>query len=257
MCTVTIVPHERGVRLVCNRDERRSRPAALPPRIHHLGGRRSLFPVDPQGGGTWIGVNDAGVIVALLNLRGAFPPAPVLHPRWRSFATHVINSQSKRSRGLIVRELMRCPSLRRATEAVQHLDPRGFEPFRVVILHGDRVAVAASDGVMRIQCTQWRLEAPLLFTSSSLGDALVGPPRQRLFERVVIRNRTGWLDGQARFHNHQWSRRPEISIRMERADALTVSRASVDVTNDTRQLLYEAPLGAANPDRVREWCSLR
>lgn len=241
MCTVTVVPHEQGVRVLCNRDERRSRPAALPPQTYDLGGRLALFPVDPQGGGTWIGVNDAGVMVALLNVHRT---------------THLTDAQAKQSRGLVVRELLRCTSLAHAAAAVAGIDPRDFESFQVVIVHGARVAVATSDATGPIQCIQRRLEGPLLFTSSSLGDALVGPPRQRLFERMVVRTRHGWMDGQARFHDHQWSRRPEISIRMERADALTVSRTSVDVTNDRRQLLYEASLDSVNPDHVRECCSL-
>jgi hypothetical protein len=139
---------------------------------------------------------------------------------------------------------------------VESLDARGFEPFQVLIVHDDRLVVATSDAAASIRCIAQTLDAPLLFTSSSLGDTLVGPPRQRLFERVVLRNRAGWLEGQARFHDHQWCRRPEISIRMERRDALTVSRTRVDVTNDQRQVLYEAPLNVAGQDRVHKWCSL-
>ena len=70
MCTVTVVPHETGIRVMCNRDERRSRPAALPPQVHDLGGRLAAFPVDPRGGGSWVGVNDAGIVVTLLNVSG-------------------------------------------------------------------------------------------------------------------------------------------------------------------------------------------
>jgi hypothetical protein len=240
MCTVTVVPHAQGVRLLCNRDERRTRAAALAPRIHDLGLHLAAFPTDPQGGGTWIGVNGADVIVALLNAHGTN----------RKSVDH-----STRSRGLIVTELLRCVSLRQAIAAVENLDPYAFEPFRVVMVQNNRMAVATSAGIASIQCAEGRLDRPLLFTSSSLGDAVVGPPRRRLFERVVLRHRAEWLEGQARFHDHQWFRRPEISIRMERGDALTVSRTRVDVTNDGRQVLYEAPLNVAGRDRVYEWCS--
>lgn len=243
MCTVTVVPHAQGVRLLCNRDERRTRAAALPPRIHDLGGHLAVFPTDPQGGGTWIGVNGADVIVALLNA----------HEERRPGLPH----HSTRSRGLIVGELLRCASLRQAIAAAENLDPCAFGLFRLVIVHNGRVAVATSAGSASIHCSEERLDAPLLLTSSSLGDALVGPPRRRLFERMVLRHRAGWLEGQARFHDHQWFRRPEISIRMERRDASTVSRTRVDVTNDGRQVVYEAPLNVAGPDRVRKWCSLR
>jgi hypothetical protein len=243
MCTVTVVPHAQGVRLLCNRDERRTRAAALPPRIHDVGLHLAVFPTDPQGGGTWIGVNDADVIVALLNAQAERRPG--------------LPHRSTRSRGLIVRELLRCVSLQQAIAAAENLDPRAFEPFRVVMVHNGRVAVARNDGTASIQCTDGRLDRPLLFTSSSLGDAAVGPPRRRLFERVVLRHRAGWLEGQARFHHHRWVRRPEISIRMERRDALTVSRTRVDINNDGRQVVYEAPVNVAGPDRVHKWCSWR
>ena len=65
MCTLTIVPHEDGFQLGCNRDERLSRPAALPPRVHVAGSLLALFPTDLPGGGTWIGVNERGLAVSL------------------------------------------------------------------------------------------------------------------------------------------------------------------------------------------------
>jgi hypothetical protein len=240
MCTVTVVPRAGGVRVLCNRDEQRTRPLALPPRIHDLGERRAVFPLDPQGGGTWIGVNDAGVVVALLNA----------NPTTRTTGT-----EAGRSRGHIVRDLLQCESLRRAMAVAENLDPRAFEPFRVVIVHDNRVAVAASHRSASIRCRESPLDRPLLFTSSSLGDVLVTAPRQRLFERLVVRNRAGWLAGQTRFHQHRWRQRPDISVRMERRDALTVSRTTVDITHRERRVLYEAPLGAEF-DRIRACCSL-
>jgi hypothetical protein len=225
MCTVTIVPHDRGVRLVSNRDERRTRPAGLAPETHDLGPRRALFPLDPQGGGTWVGVNDAGLIVALLNVTAAAPST---------------RARTTRSRGLIALELLRCDSMRMAIETARALDAGACEPFRALVVHAGHLAVAKTRANGTIQLTLQPIETPLLFTSSSLGDALVDRPRRRLFERMVLRAHDGWLDGQTRFHDHQWPQRPEISVRMERADALTVSRTRIDVTSDRRELAYEA-----------------
>jgi hypothetical protein len=241
MCTVTAVPYDGGVRLLCNRDERRTRLPANPPQIHVLSGQRALFPQDPQGGGTWIGVNEAGVAVALLNLRPAFSTRGGL---------------PQRSRGLIVLELLRCTSLDQAISAANSLDTDLFGPFRVVVVHGRQLAVAASSGTGVIECAQRSLDAPALFTSSSLGDDVAGPPRQRLFEGMVLRGPAGWLDGQTRFHHHQWPRNTEISVRMERADALTVSRTQIEVTSHSRRLQYEAPLTTCAKPRLHQWCSL-
>ena len=115
---------------------------------------------------------------------------------------------------------------------------------------------AISDGVRTIIRWPITLDGPLLFTSSSLGDALVEAPRQQLFQRMVVEGRCGWLPGQRHFHRHQWPSRPEISVRMERHDALTVSRTVVEVTRATRSLFYEAPVTGGSSREVREWCFL-
>lgn len=239
MCTVTLVPRWRGVRMLCNRDEQRTRPPALPPRVHDLGERFALFPVDPQGGGTWVGVNDANVVAALLNAQRT---------------THRTLRGTPLSRGRVVTEVLQCETLAHAMAVARALDAGAFEPFRLVVVHDGRVAVATNDGAS-IGCTEQALDRPLLLTSSSLGDAVVGSARQRLFDRTVVRSRDGWAAGQTAFHHHQWPHRPEISVRMERRDALTVSRTTVDVTQDVRVMQYEAPVDAGAP-RGRECWSL-
>jgi hypothetical protein len=242
MCTVTVVPHATGIRVTCNRDERRVRPAALPPQVHDLGGRRAVFPVDPLGGGSWIGVNDAGIVVTLLNVSG--PPR-------RS------GKEPRQSRGLIVRELLRCGSLSHVVARIASLDSSAFEKFRLVVTRRFTVLDATSDGVRTAIPRRLALDTPLLFTSSSLGDAIVDGPRRQLFRRMVLERRDDWLRGQARFHRHQWPSRREISVCMERDDALTVSRTVIDVTRAARSLLYETPVGHRSAREVREWCFLR
>jgi hypothetical protein len=242
MCTVTVVPHRSGIRVICNRDERRARPAALPPQIHDLGRRVAAFPIDPQGGGSWIGVNDAGIVVTLLNVSG---------PSKRS------DQQPKRSRGLIVCELLRCDSLSEVLEAVSTVDAGQFAAFRLVAMHRFIAVEAATDGVRVAMRPQVAIHTPLLFTSSALGDALVEAPRTKLFHSMVVDRHGEWLRGQASFHRHQWASRPEISVRMERDDALTVSRTMVDVTRGGRCLSYEAPVSNRSSREVRTWCLLR
>ena len=244
MCTVTIVPHDEGFRVVCNRDERRTRPAALPPRLLRVGARVAAFPTDPLGGGTWIGVNDAGLVLALLNAAaavGSDDGRPIARPR---------------SRGFVVRAMLERGSADSILEALGGFDPAAFNPYRLVIIHAPTVTVVSSDGD-RVVASQAPLAHPMLFTSSSLGDALVEPPRRDLFERMVVRASGRILDAQVRFHQHQWRARPEISVHMERADALTVSRTQVDVTTRGRRLVYEPVTPAAAWQRRRTWCFLR
>lgn len=222
MCTVTIVPRAAGYRLLCNRDERRARVQALPPRRWPVGDRSAVFPVDPQGRGTWVGANDAGIAMALLNRTD--DPGRV--------------SVGRYSRGLIIPPLLRHARLDAVVRAAARNDPSQFAPFRLVIVQATRCGIVSSDGaalgIDLLEC-----DAPLLFTSSSLGDARVATPRRRLFERLVLHHPRGWLAGQLAFHRHRWRGRPEVSVTMARADARTVSRTIVDASPRTVVVRYE------------------
>ena len=86
MCTVSWLHQPGGYHLLCNRDEKRTRSAALAPTVietrrRAVTSRRSM----PTCGGTWIAVNEFGVSVCLLNGRaeartiaGGSQPRPVV-----------------------------------------------------------------------------------------------------------------------------------------------------------------------------------
>ena len=67
MCTVTWCRTGVGYEIFFNRDERKTRKAARPPSIQRLHGTRYLAPADGDAGGSWIGANEFGVSLALLN----------------------------------------------------------------------------------------------------------------------------------------------------------------------------------------------
>lgn len=235
MCTVSVVPTSGGFRLACNRDERRSRPAAHGPRPHRAGARRALWPVDPLSGGTWIGVNDAGLVMVLLNRHSRHSPA------WTP--TH--------SRGVLIPRLLGAGSLEMGVEcARQQLEAADrdarFDPFTLVMIQSqDLATVDYRDGATAV--ARQRLARPLLFTSSSLGDHVVEPPRRRLFSALVGESPRP-LAGQARFHRHRWPDRPHISVWMARADAATVSHTTIDVSGDGVAIDYtcSSPFSSAH-----------
>lgn len=231
MCTVTIVPYDDGFRLVCNRDERRDRPAAIPPMNRLLQHRTAIYPQDPLGGGTWVGTNDAAVVAALLNRRISAGARGGKGPI--------------RSRGLIIPALLDASSVAEAVDMAADLDPVRFNPFRLVVVERMTACVLTSDG-LTLSVETPAVTRPLMLTSSSLGDGLVFAPRQRLFEELVMQHDDAWLERQAEFHDHQWPTHPEISVRMERADARSVSRTVVNVTSRGIELDY-------HPLDGREW----
>ena len=225
MCTVSVVPRADGFRLACNRDERRTRAAASAPRLHRTGVRHALWPVDPESGGTWIGVNDAGLAMVLLNRHPLESPGCT--------PTH--------SRGVLIPRLLGAARLETAVARARAvLGPSGehprFEPFTLVMIQRHDVAtVDYCGGTMTIG--RRRLTRPLMFTSSSLGDALVEEARRRLFASLVESNRRS-LAAQAKFHRHRWPDRPHISVRMARVDAATVSHTTIDVCGETIAIRY-------------------
>lgn len=223
MCTVTVVPIAEGFCLRCNRDEQRARTPAMPPSLHAVQHRRAIFPVDPIGPGTWVGVNDAGVAAALLN-------------RTLDLAG-TIDGGIRRSRGLIVPKLLECASLLEGIAVARLMDPREFNPFRLVVVQGDALAIVTSDGT-GLFIERLTLARPIMLTSSALGDALVEGPRRRLFDRLFSGQQATWLRAQGLFHRHQWTRRRELSVLMERRDALTVSRTVVRVNANAIELTY-------------------
>jgi len=235
MCTVTVVPDGDGFRMICNRDERRDRPAALPPTVHRVGDRTAVYPVDPHGGGTWVGLNDCGLAATLLNRT----PEVGARPR-AAFA---------RSRGLIVPALLGSASLGAALATADGLDPGEFDLFRLLLVERMTAGILTSDG-RTISVETSSLKTPLFLTSSSLGDSLVEEPRRRLFESMVlIKPPSEWLDAQSRFHGHRWRSQSEVSVTMARGDARTVSRTFVQVTATGQRLRYY-PLRGGPPVRA-------
>ncbi len=92
--------------------------------------------VDPRGGGTWLAVNAHGVLVAVTNrTKSKVPPQP-------------------RSRGLLARDLLACPSARAAADlAIRELD-RG--PYA-----GCNVLCADADGATVVHASDWMRVRPL------------------------------------------------------------------------------------------------
>jgi hypothetical protein len=226
-------------RLVFNRDERRTRAHALPPAIHTLHGRHVLMPTDPDGGGTWLAANSAGLMFALLNLTRTVSPG--------TSATGQRPS-ARRSRGQVITSLASCTTIDDAVVAGRSLAPDDFLPFRLIVLGVAETLEIVSEGRT---CRMMRrpLGLPLLRTSSSLGDLRVAAPRRALFKRV-FGSRPLFAAAQDAFHRHVWPARPEASVLMTRPDASTVSVTTVELYRDRLDMTYDAIGLGLTPTRL-------
>jgi hypothetical protein len=237
MCTVTMVPARETIRLACNRDELRSRPAALPPRIQQCGPHRAVLPVDPTSGGTWVAVNAAGLALALLNVNAKKGPSAT--------------PAAAQSRGKIIPALLHADTPLSAAFSALRLDPAQYAPFRLLLVNRRGGVEVHSDGTRIRLVVRIGLGRPRFFTSSGLGDQVVEGPRRQLFGEFF--DRPGdWLARQDAFHRHRWPDRPHLSVCMDRRDARTVSHTVVCLGPDRVTLTYHPDA----PDRPAETFTL-
>ena len=140
MCTVVALirpSHRYPLLLAANRDEHRKRPWDSPGR-HWPDQPDIVAGRDRTAGGTWMGVNRAGVVAAILNRAGTLGPAV-----------------GKRSRGEIPLLALRHPTRRAGCRAVAQIDAAEWRDFNLVI--GDRCGAFFIRGLGRGHPTAERL----------------------------------------------------------------------------------------------------
>lgn len=248
MCTVTFLPGlpRGGYLLATNRDESPRRLPALPPYAAPLGGRLVLAPRDGDAGGTWIGVDEQGFALCVLNGdRPAAAPPP----------------GDPVSRGRLVLELL---ELRDAAAVRAELAARAaagalrFKPFKLVL-----ATPGAGGAPARLARVDWdgralrdeALDGPGLVVSSTFRPDEVQAAREAAFAGFLGRVQpalrgdasAGELDELAdathEFHSGHAPGAPRgdaLSVCMHRADARTVSSTLVLVGPDAVRMDYQA-----------------
>ena len=132
MCTVVILrrpDHRWPVLLAGNRDEMADRPWQ-PPARHWPDRPNVIAGLDESAGGSWLGINDEGVVAAILNRQGTLG-----------------RETGKRSRGELVLEALDHADAVEAVKALLHLDPNAFRPFNMVIADNRDAFWLRADGV--------------------------------------------------------------------------------------------------------------
>lgn len=119
MCTLILLrrpEHRWPVLIATNRDERLDRPWRGPGR-HWPQQPDVVAGLDRLAGGSWLGMNDAGVVAGVLNRAGSLGP-----------------SEGHRSRGELVLQALRYGSARAAAGALGGLSRAPYRPFNLVIV---------------------------------------------------------------------------------------------------------------------------
>jgi len=139
VCTVMALrAADGGFVLAANRDELASRSPAHPPRLMSRAGLKLVYPLDPDGGGSWISANSAGVAMMLLNNFEAEVGVP--------------SAPEPVSRGLVVKALASCCSLTELQDACSGSAPPSLSrvaPF-VLIAIESAPAPSSSPAALRL-----------------------------------------------------------------------------------------------------------
>ncbi len=118
MCSVVLLRrphHDWPLIFAGNRDEMAGRPWRAPGR-HWPDRPEVVAGMDELAGGSWLGLNDHGVLACVLNRFGSLGPAA-----------------GKRSRGELVLEALDHADARAAVEALADLEPAAYRSFNLVI----------------------------------------------------------------------------------------------------------------------------
>jgi len=154
MCTLAVFVgsfHDHPLVVAANRDESLSRPS-LPPALLRGDDPRAFGGRDAMEGGTWLGVNEAGLIVGVLNRQ-------VRAPR----------DTTCRSRGRLCLDLLAFPSAQDAANRVGNEPAGRYNPFNLLLADpgGAFVASQAAGEAPRVE----RLEPGLhLLTNLDVDD---------------------------------------------------------------------------------------
>jgi len=166
MCTVAYIPKADHIILLSLRDENPIRPAALPPHRFSADGIEMMYPYDMEGGGTWIGVNQWGAMVVLLN--GAFEK-------------HERQTQYESSRGLIVKKMLGNKS---PVSVWNEMDLNGKEAHTLVVSENSQLYQLVWDEQQKHNIVM-DPTVPYVWSSATLYDRITGEARnQSLLQRI-------------------------------------------------------------------------
>jgi hypothetical protein len=215
MCTLSFLRLSQGYSLMMNRDESPARPHPEDIRQATVLGAgdkplRVAYPVDPLSSGTWVGANDHGVALALMNQFPAgytAPAAPV-------------------SRGRLIPEALRAQTAITALERVAALDLKQTAPFLLVGMDEDSEPLSLGWDGKRLERRMYA-DGALQLASSAYKAGEVLPSREAQFD-LALKSMEGANAAQvlARQEAYHLSEEPEpgpLAVWTTRPDARTVS----------------------------------
>lgn len=223
MCTVSFVPRTGSFYLAMNRDEAVGRVQALPPAEFRHAGLRCMYPHEPAGG-TWIGANEAGVCLALINGPTITNHEPTGEPI---------------TRGEVVRTLIGTPTFRGLHHGFPRLPLLQMRAFRLIAasLQERSVGEWRWDGTcLSFKSHPW---TNLHWFSSGFDEPEVRRQRGDLCRQAAAQPSAGSLAWLRRLHGSHQPVAGPYSICMHAPGAQTVSYTEVVVSPTKLAMRYQ------------------
>jgi len=227
MCTASWLRDGKRFQLFFNRDERRTRKPALPPERRVRAGTRFLAPLDGDFGGSWIGVNEFGLVLCLLN---------GYSPRDRDDDAPPDDFSS---RGLLLTALIDSRSVAQSCRRLNGVEPTRFRSFVLAAFEPPGAAALVSWDRRDLRVTSGGLDVvPSPLISSSFRTEEVRRSRARLLDRMRRDAGDGSTQLHLAYHASHEPRKGPHSVCMHRPDARTVSFSRIVVDPDSIRFHY-------------------
>lgn len=223
MCTVSYLPLENdGFILTSSRDVPYARKRATLPKKKEEDGVELNYPKDGEAGGTWIGTSSKNRLICLLN---------------GGFYYHTSRSTYKKSRGLIVKELLKVDDIKKGLKDVNLI---GVEQFTLTIVDWNDALELFEfvwDGAKK-HLKKMKQE-PQIWSSATLYDRSVKKLRKEWFADWQSANKFTQKNI-LEFHKTAGIGDPNIDILMDRKMGGTVSITSVKKEKKKVSMKYES-----------------
>ncbi|MGH7450598.1 MAG: NRDE family protein [bacterium] len=231
MCTVTWLSEPDSYVVFFNRDELKTRSRSLPPTIKTQNGVRYIAPMDVDGGGTWLGVNESGVTCGLLN---NYDVRSSSFRSQRQNREHVATNFI--SRGLLVTFLLDSLSPSKALAVLETIRLNDFRPFLLTLFAPNQpVALCIWDGE-KLQIQNEPIAPPISSSSYDTQNVV----QNRLQQFALLRAANQHLDSTLleAYHASHSERGGAYSVCMHRNDAETVNFSLLRVMPDQVEFHY-------------------
>jgi len=192
--------------------------------------------VDGDHGGSWIGVNQVGLTLCLLNQYTDWNPDP---------------DQKYTSRGLLLTSMLDADTCAQVHSRLLMTDLEKFPPFTLA-------AFSTEQPLMQIDWTgrefrvQFDAETGVPLTSSSREQPQLTAVRREQFRRLLYGADGVDVSLLEQFHRSHLPKRGPVSVCMHREDAATVSMSVVTVGPEKIEFVYHpaSPCVTATPEKV-------